>query len=85
MHSPLAVWLVTALPTMAAAGKAPRTPTSAFDFSVQKEAPPKKGFLKRILDQVDGGDFHGYDNVDGTSHKAENYLRTSTVRYKFHF
>lgn len=63
----------------------PVFPNRAFDFSVREARPAQHGFIGRILNHVDGGDFHGYDHTDGTSHKANDFLRTKTVRAKFHF
>ena len=59
--------------------------SSPFDFSVEKPKANKKGFLLRVLDRVDGGDFHGFGSADGLSHKAEDPLKVMTVRWKFHF
>jgi hypothetical protein len=82
MFQSLAV-LFVALSTATVVG--PVRATSAFDFSVDKQPKKPKGLLGKVLDRVDGGDFHGYDNTDGTSHKANDPLRTMTVRFKFHF
>jgi hypothetical protein len=58
---------------------------SPFDFSLKKPTLKKKGIVERILERVDGGDFHGYDSPDGTSRKAEDPLGTKTVRLQLHF
>ncbi len=59
--------------------------SSPFDFSVEKPKDHPKGFLLRVLDRVDGGDFHGFPSPDGLTKKAEDPLKTCTVRFKFHF
>ena len=59
--------------------------SSPFDFSVEKPKDTKKSLLLRVLDRVDGGDFHGFPNPDGLTRKAEDPLKTCTIRFKFHF
>jgi hypothetical protein len=59
--------------------------SSPFDFSVEKPKDQGKGLLKRVLDRVDGGNFHGFGLADGTTKKAEDPLKTCTIRLKFHF
>ncbi|HXU74320.1 MAG TPA: hypothetical protein VN947_33725 [Polyangia bacterium] len=59
--------------------------SAPFDFSLKKPTLKKKGIVERILERVDGGDFHGYDSPDGTTRKAEDPLGTKTVRLQLHF
>jgi hypothetical protein len=82
MLQPLAVWLLALTPATATHAAHPASP---FDFSTEKTPAPQKGLVRQLLYRIDGGDFHGYDATDGTSHKAENPLHTMTVRLKLHF
>ena len=70
-----------------AAASARVTPvrSSPFDFSVEKPKDKKKNLLLRVLDRVDGGSFHGFPHPDGMTRKAEDPLKTCTLRFKFHF
>lgn len=76
--------LVAAVASTSPAREAP-VRSSPFDFSLKKPTLGNKGILERILERVDGGDFHGYESPDGTTKKAEDPLGTKTVRLQLRF